>query len=129
MAPSATPPELAPAAALERLDGIERRWRDALSFLAADDPQAAAKEIERAGEILQHLGRPDEAAELLAPHALAAFTDRMQRLSRLHRELLAASRRAQESIGRSLAHARGGRAALKVYGADPAATHACDETV
>jgi hypothetical protein len=132
MAPSAPPPEL-PAAelagCLELLDEIERRWRDALSFVVAEDAQAAAREIERAGEILSHLGRLDQAAELLSPAALAAFTERMQRLSRLHRELVSASHSAQTSLGRALAQTRTGRAALDAYSPGESVAHACDELV
>lgn len=132
MGPSAPLPELDSTACpdgIGLLDEIERRWRDALSLVAADEPQAAAHEIERAGEILHHLGRLDEAAELVAPEALAAFSERMQRLSRLHHELVAASRRAQATIGRTLAQAHDGRAALRAYGPVREPDHSCDQIV
>ena len=144
MGPSAPSPEVAAAASrdiadasrvsdvpevLERLDEIERRWRDALSLVVADQPLEAAHEVERAGEVLAQLGRLDGVAELLAPTAVAAFAERMQRLSRLHRELVAASRSAQATVGRTLGEARHGRTALRAYGNEGEADHACDRIV
>jgi|SRR5688572_26576522 len=115
--------------AVTLLEEVERRWRDALSHVAADEPAAAAREIERAGEILKHFTRLDEATELVAPATVADFSARMQRLSRLHAELVKASRRAQTKIGNSLAEARAGRAALAAYDPQRAEAHRCDEMV
>jgi len=134
MPPSAPPPETAAERASEarsvlaRLDEIERRWRDALSLVLADQPGAAAHEVEAAGAALQELGSLDAVAERIEPSALAEFADRMERLTRLHHELTNASRNAQATVGRSLGETRRGRTALRAYGGEVDPSHSCDRT-
>jgi hypothetical protein len=113
----ATEPAVAPfrAAPLEALDFVERRWRDALSYVLAGDVEGTAREVEAAGGALATLGSLEEARARLADDELAAFAAAAARLTRLHAELVAASRKARSAVGDELAAARRGRAALQAY--------------
>ena len=121
------PPAERTVEGLALLDEVEARWRDALSFVAAEDPRAAAREVEQAGALLRRLGPLDAFTGSLGPGALAEATTKIGRLTRLHHRLLAASHEAQVAIGRQLGQASSGKAALAAYGEAGAPEHACDE--
>jgi hypothetical protein len=128
MAPSAQLPETAvPAASLRALDEIEARWREGLSLIHAGDPARAQREVEAAGEMLARIGDLEELRQRLDPERLANLARQMARLSALHGELTAQSRRAQTDLLRALAAARHGKLALDAYGALATGRHACDE--
>jgi hypothetical protein len=128
MAPSAQPRDAnAPAACLAALDEIERRWREALSLVHAGDATRAQREVEAAGDLFTRLGELEELRRTIDPARLADFADRMTRLSALHHELAAQSRRAQAEIVKVLESTRNGRATLRAYGSGGPLLHACDE--
>ncbi len=128
--PNVEPPGRGRTDALAALDAAERCWRDALSFVAAGDVAGAADEVERADLLLAELAgvgsHADEARTRLSDAELARIAAGMSRLTRLHSELIAATRAAQARIGHELAAARRGKAALAAYGAQVPDSHHCD---
>jgi uncharacterized protein involved in exopolysaccharide biosynthesis len=128
MAPSAQPPEgKSPPACIAALDEIERRWREALSLVHAGEPTRAEREVEKASVLFTRLGGLEQLRATIDPARLADFAERMTRLSALHHELAAQSRRAQAEIVKVLESTRNGRAALRAYGSGGQLRHACDE--
>lgn len=85
MARSSPPAELAALAA------IEADWRDALSFVVAGEPAAAAAAIDRAGAALVALPSGDELKSRLSNAELVEHAAATERLMALHRRLLDAS--------------------------------------
>jgi len=126
MARSARPPD-AGAACFAALDEIEKRWRDALSLVHAGQPARAQRDVEAAGALLSRLGEFEELRLELDPRRLADLAERMTKLSALHHELTAQSRRAQAEVERTLASTRRGQSALVAYGRQVPSLHACDE--
>jgi hypothetical protein len=127
MAPPRPPADETAAEAFELLERLERCWRDALSFVSAGEPLAAAQEIDSADQVLAGLGSLDELQKLVPAGALPRLAQRIEELRRLHSELAAATSRARDSVAAGLADARRGRSALAAYG--PSATderHRCD---
>jgi hypothetical protein len=128
MAPSARAPDAgAPPACLAALDEIEQRWREALSLVHAGEATRAQREGEQAGELFARLGELEAVRRSIDPARLADFAERMTRLSALHHELAAQSRRAQAEIVRVLESTRHGRAALRAYGSGGPVEHSSDE--
>jgi len=117
-------------AAFAALAALERCWRDALSYVAGGEADAAAAEVERAGELLAGIGSLDVLRARLSDGELVSFAARMQRISALHAELLDASRRAQGVLADEMGAARRGRDALEAYAPAPADSFAaprCDQ--
>jgi uncharacterized protein involved in exopolysaccharide biosynthesis len=128
MAPSAQARDAnAQPACLAALDEIEKRWREALSLVHAGEATRAQREVEAAGELFARLGELEGLRSTIDPARLADFAERMTRLSALHHELAAQSRRAQAEIVRVLESTRNGRVALRAYGSGGPLQHACDE--
>lgn len=119
---------LPPCAELELLAEIEDGWRDALSLVLAGEAGPAAAAVERAGAALARLPPPEVTRARLDEEALVAYAARTERLMALHAQLLAASGRERDELGRELAGLDRNRATLHAYAAQvPESTrHSCD---
>jgi len=117
-----------PCAELELLAEVEDGWRDALSLVLAGEPGPAAAAVERAGVALARLPASEVARARLGEEELVAYAARTERLMALHAQLVAASGRTRDELGRELAGLDRNRATLHAYAAQvPESTrHSCD---
>ena len=97
---------------LELLAAVEAHWRHALSLVAGDEPVAAAREVERAGDEVEELLRQTRA---LPPEESAGILREIRALGPLYRELLKQSEAGRTRIGQEIAGVHEGGRTLRAY--------------
>lgn len=121
MAPSS------PSAELAALAAVEAAWRDALSFVAAGEVDAALHAVTQAGGLLARLAPADATRARLSQEELVEHAARTERLLALHAELARASGERRDDLKRQIDGAARGRRTLAAYGAQAAERSlACD---